>query len=339
LFACITSSNTAFAEFRDVHVTNPNYEGIAYAQSLGIVEGYADGAFRPEASINRAEFTKIITEAYYPGQANGSDCFPDVKTEWFAKYICFSKDIHFISGYPDGSFKPANEINFVESAKILANAQGFEITPDPDFWFKPYVEKLAQANAIPTSIKSFSQNITRGEMAEMVYRLRANATQKPSTSYEELVTEQESIGLPVRIRIPSINVNAVIETVGLTPDGFMDVPKDPFSVAWYNLGPRPGDTGSAVLSGHVNWYNLPKAVFADLKKLLPGDEITIEDDKGAVITFIVRESRLFIAAADATEVFTSYDGGAHLNLVTCQGVWNRSEKQYDQRLVIFADKE
>lgn len=147
-----------------------------------------------------------------------------------------------------------------------------------------------------------------------------------------------SIGVPVRITIPSIAVDAAIEQVALTTDGSMDVPKDPLNTGWYELGPRPGETGSATIAGHVNWLHGATAVFRDLHKVKPEDTITVLDDSGAVISFVVREIRKYDAAADAMDVFSSHDGKAHLNLITCDGVWDRSTKQYSERLVVFADK-
>lgn len=336
-----------FTTFSDVSSVRPDYEAISYLQTEKIVEGYPDGTFHPDAPINRAEFTKIITEAYYKGQARGFNCFTDVGTEWFAKYVCFDKVLNIIAGYPDGSFRPANNINFAEIAKILVKIKGITVLPDAVTWYKPYVEKLAELKAVPTSIMSFGQKVTRGEMAEMVYRLRADVTNQPSKSYENLsvgnavpVTQQgqTSAGLPVRLKISGINVDAAVEYVGLTPQGAVGIPKDPANAAWYNLGPRPGEIGSAVITGHINWYYGAIGVFADLRNVKPGDIITVQDDKGANISFVVRESKLFDAAADATEVFFPSDGKAHLNLITCDGVWVKSAQQYSKRLVVFADK-
>ncbi len=150
---------------------------------------------------------------------------------------------------------------------------------------------------------------------------------------------QGIIGIPARIIIPSINVDAAIEQVSVTADGFMDVPKFPLDAAWYELGPRPGEKGSAVIDGHVDWYHGAKAVFLDLHSLKPGDKIEIQDDQGAVITFVVREIRSYDPNADVPDVFGSNDGKAHLNLITCGGVWNAIKKTHSERLVVFTDKE
>jgi len=151
--------------------------------------------------------------------------------------------------------------------------------------------------------------------------------------------EQAGSGLPARLTIPKINVDAAVEQVGLAPDGAMDVPKGPDDVAWFNLGKRPGDVGSAVMAGHFGWKNGIPAVFDNLNKLQKGDNIYVEDEKGVVTTFIVREIKTYDQNADAGSVFSSSDGKAHLNLVTCEGVWNKAQKSYSNRLVVFADKE
>lgn len=145
-------------------------------------------------------------------------------------------------------------------------------------------------------------------------------------------------GLPIRLIIPKISVDAAIEQVGVAPDGSMDVPKGPQNVAWFRLGPRPGENGSAVIAGHYGWKDGIPAVFDTLSTLQKGDTLSVEDDTGVVTTFVVRESRLLGEHEDASEVFGSSDGKAHLNLITCEGVWNAATKSYSKRLVVFADK-
>lgn len=151
--------------------------------------------------------------------------------------------------------------------------------------------------------------------------------------------EQASVELPVRLKIPSIKVDAPIEYVGLAPDGAMNVPKERANAAWFELGQRPGEDGSAVIAGHYGWKNMEGSVFDDLHKLRKGDRIYVEDDRGDIISFVVRESRRYDPQADASAVFGSNDGKAHLNLVTCEGEWDKVSKTYSKRLVVFTDKE
>lgn len=146
-------------------------------------------------------------------------------------------------------------------------------------------------------------------------------------------------GLPVRLRIPAIGVDSAIEDALITPDGRMDVPSGTKNVAWFALGPNPGEEGSAVIGGHYGFYegNTGPTVFYNLDQLKVDDRIYIIDDKGDTLGFVVRDIKLFDRNADATTVFTSNDGLAHLNLITCEGVWNKVNDSYPQRRVIFTD--
>lgn len=175
---------------------------------------------------------------------------------------------------------------------------------------------------------SIPKNSIRGNSALLVENIVTLSNQ-----------EQASVGLPVRLKIPNINVDALVKHVGLTSNGAMDVPKNPINVAWFNLGPRPGENGSAVIAGHYGWkHNIP-AVFDNLHKLRKGDKIYIEDEKGANIVFVVRDIQIYDKNADANSVFGQGDGKAHLNLITCTGTWNEAEKTYSHRLIVFTDKE
>ena len=145
--------------------------------------------------------------------------------------------------------------------------------------------------------------------------------------------------LPIRLTIPKIGVDAFIEAVGLTPGGAMDVSADPANTAWLNRGPHPGENGTAVIAGHFGWKNDIPAVFDNLYTLQKGDKLYVKNAKGMTTTFVVRDSRVYDASEEASSVFGSRDSGAHLNLITCDGVWNETKKSYSDRLVVFTDKE
>ncbi len=159
-----------------------------------------------------------------------------------------------------------------------------------------------------------------------------------SGAYSELrASGGQPSGLPVRIKIPTIGVDAAIEDAYITPDGRMDVPAGSVNVAWYALGPRPGQIGSAVIGGHFGIDNGVPKVFYYLERLKVGDKIYIVDDKDNTLAFVARSIRLFGRNDDATTVFFSGDGLAHLNVITCEGVWNRVNDSYPDRRVVFTD--
>lgn len=144
-------------------------------------------------------------------------------------------------------------------------------------------------------------------------------------------------GLPVRLKIPIIGVDSAIEDALITPEGRMDVPAGSVNVAWFALGPHPGQVGSAVIGGHFGISKGVPFVFYKLDQLKIGDKVYIEDDKGATLIFQVRSIKLFNRNDDATTVFTSEDGLAHLNLITCEGIWNQINGTYPERRVVFTE--
>jgi len=184
--------------FGDVSANHANAEAINAVQSLNIVGGYADGTFRPDSLVNRAELVKIIIGAQFSSEAIDQCAkkntkpnwtymfFADVPIDaWFAKYICLGKMNGIIGGYPDGTFRPEQKVNFAEAAQIMSKWLRVNTSSDA-VWYKPLVDKLGEKNAIPPTIKAFDQGLTRGEMAEMVYRLKSNITTKESSDYESI---------------------------------------------------------------------------------------------------------------------------------------------------------
>lgn len=176
------------AAFSDVPLSHKHADAINYVESESIVNGYPDGSYKPDQLINRAEFTKIIIAAT-ASEITGSNCFPDVSTQWFAPFICYAKSQNIIGGYPDGTFKPEQNISFAEAAKIIVFGFRYNIPSYEGEWYKPFVTILGDNKAIPTSINAFDKKITRGEMAEMIYRLKAVITNKPSQTFGSLSGE------------------------------------------------------------------------------------------------------------------------------------------------------
>jgi LPXTG-site transpeptidase (sortase) family protein len=146
--------------------------------------------------------------------------------------------------------------------------------------------------------------------------------------------------LGARLLIPKLKINTTLGEVGLTPQAAVGTPKEPWRPAWFNLGPLPGDAGSSVIVGHSGiWENGQKTIFNNLSNLLAGDKIYIKDEKDETKVFIVQKLLSYNQDDDAPEVFYSEDNKSHLNLITCDGIWDSVSKSYPKRLVVFADRE
>ena len=111
--------------FSDVSADKWYNNAVSTLCHMGVLGGYSDGTFRPNAPITRAEFAKIAVSF---AQRNGSavyNYFTDVKTtDWFAPYVTAAKDNGLIEGYSDGSFKPENKITRAEACAIVNRALG-----------------------------------------------------------------------------------------------------------------------------------------------------------------------------------------------------------------------
>ena len=111
--------------FSDVSADKWYNNAVSTLSRMGVIGGYADGTFRPDAPISRAEFAKIAVSFT---QNNGSavyNYFTDVKTtDWFAPYVTAAKDAGLIEGYSDGSFKPESKITRAEACAIVNRTLG-----------------------------------------------------------------------------------------------------------------------------------------------------------------------------------------------------------------------
>lgn len=148
--------------------------------------------------------------------------------------------------------------------------------------------------------------------------------------------QQPEVLSPRVLVIPKINVMAAVEEVGLDDEGKMDVPQDVFGVGWYNLGFKPGERGNAVIAGHLDSTTGP-AVFYDLDLLETGDKLIVTNSAGRDLTFVVTGKASFaFDQFPLEEVFGANDKN-RLNLITCGGIFDRSTKNYSQRLVVYSE--
>lgn len=102
------------------------------------------------------------------------------------------------------------------------------------------------------------------------------------------------VGVPVALAIPKLGVVDDIVPVGLAQDNAMEVPRVD-QLGYYKYSPLPGQRGSAVVIGHVDWAGVPGA-FKRLGELKAGDNITVTDDAGVVRTFVVYDVRTILKA-------------------------------------------
>lgn len=111
--------------FSDVSADKWYNNAVSTLSRMGVIGGYADGTFRPDAPISRAEFAKIAVSFTQNTGSATYNYFTDVKTtDWFAPYVTAAKDAGLIEGYSDGSFKPESKITRAEACAIVNRTLG-----------------------------------------------------------------------------------------------------------------------------------------------------------------------------------------------------------------------
>ncbi|MEV6835430.1 class F sortase [Streptomyces sp. NPDC051133] len=159
---------------------------------------------------------------------------------------------------------------------------------------------------------------------------------RPDPGGERLAAPSLPPSPPLRIKIPAIRVNAPLMGLALTRSGSLDVPPagEKNLAGWYEAGTTPGETGTAIVAGHVDNADGP-AVFYDLGALKRGTTIEVDRRDGSVAVFTV----------DAVEVYAARDfpddkvyGAAprpELRVITCGGGYSKATG-YQGNVVVFA---
>ncbi len=170
--------------FADIRRTDPNYEAIKYLKDHDIINGYGDGTFRPNQTVNRAEALKMLMLAFNvdvggPFELN----FTDVdKSAWYASTLSTAVARGIVKGYDDGTFKPGNTVNRAEYIKVLFAANNIqpnsEITKpyddvSLDQWFAGYAFLANKMNLLDPD-KNFNPagGMTRAGVAKTIYRMK-----------------------------------------------------------------------------------------------------------------------------------------------------------------------
>ena len=141
---------------------------------------------------------------------------------------------------------------------------------------------------------------------------------------------------PTELVIPSLDISAPVDPVGLADTGGIAAP--PLSQAertgWYSDGPSPGQTGAAVIVGHIDDQQGP-AVFHRIGQMRTGDRIEVTRQDGQIAVFEVTDVRSYPKTALPPEVYGDFRA-PELRLITCGGEWVGGEFGYAENVVVSA---
>lgn len=334
LFVCPI---TLAKSYPDVATSHKNHDAIVFLTDRDTIQGYPNGEFHPEGLINRAEAVKILTKSKFPATTIDSSIewhksanhsyimFPDVPIwEWYGKFVEVSYQNQVIQGYPDGLFRPGNNINFAEALKVILETYKVDFS-DNDYqtnkllyvnqgeWFEKYFTYAYEHNLInQNKFYHPGQLITRGEFVEIIYRLEEmRSKQLPEYVANKLPTSDE-----YKITIPKLNIINVDVNFASVYDS-----TSALSILKNGLGNYlnpPGSGRKILLFGHSSGYAWDhsdyKTILREIDRLSNGDRVYINyKEKGYV--FEIYNSSIIPAAEDS--VLVQNESSNELALYTC----------------------
>ncbi|AKG20529.1 S-layer homology domain-containing protein [Calothrix sp. 336/3] len=197
-----------------VSTTMPDMMGhwaTAFVEALvsqGFLTGMPDGSFAPESAINRAQYAAVIAKTFQIPEKNKISNFTDIKPDfWAAKAIYKAAAMGFISGFPDGSFRPGQNLTRIQAIVSLVNGLQWrggnqnlltmygDRSQIPSYAYEAVAiatEKLLITNYPQTDHLQPLRDITRAEVAALIYQaLVANSQQKPVFSPYIVTPDQD----------------------------------------------------------------------------------------------------------------------------------------------------
>jgi hypothetical protein len=135
--------------------------------------------------------------------------------------------------------------------------------------------------------------------------------------------------------IPKLHVDAPIESLNFRTVSEEMAPLRWNDVAWYDLGPKPGDMGRSEIWGHLDSTCCP-AVFYELKTLRKGDSVEVRYKKGRPLTFRVQWSAEYPNTALPLRFMYGPSRDRGLLLFTCAGIFHYDGTGYDHKLIVYA---
>jgi LPXTG-site transpeptidase (sortase) family protein len=158
-----------------------------------------------------------------------------------------------------------------------------------------------------------------------------------SSVFEEI--SNPIYGLPKKIIIEALGIDADLVIVGVGEDKTLESPKEWNKAGWYKGSSKPGEPGNLLINAHYDDNYGRPATFWKLKNAKVDDKVSILDSYAR--TFNYRVTNIYYIEIDDPErekVFKPYkEGFPVMTLITCGGVWSYNDGTYQKRLVVNAE--
>jgi len=144
---------------------------------------------------------------------------------------------------------------------------------------------------------------------------------------------------PTLVQIPSVNIVANVERVGIDKNGAMGVPKNFNNVGWLSSSSKLGQTGNLVMSGHYDTTTGAPAAFYNLTKVNVGDLLYIDTQlsSGLKSTKVYKVTQSYLVDPNNKDHIKDVYKNTKvptITLITCNGIWDSVASEYSNRLVV-----
>lgn len=196
----VFTMGTGVFAYTDVEEGTYVSEAVTVLSNLGILDGYEDGSFKPEATVTRAEMAKIVCETLgYDNMGTSKTLFDDVDPKhWAGGYISTAYGLGIINGYGNGKFGPEDTVTYEQAVKMVVYALGYEpMAADKGGWSTGYTSV-----AVNIGLTKNMNSSVRGDIAVLIY----NALTTP-------IMEQTSYGSDARYEVLDGTGNKEYKTI------------------------------------------------------------------------------------------------------------------------------
>jgi hypothetical protein len=298
-------------------------EAVTVLKDLGVVAGYPDGTFRPDQIVTRAEMARFIVAALGLEQfAVGTiSKYPDmVQAPWAQGVVAYGTSLGFISGYPDGTFKPNQQVSFQEAASMLVRALGYTEAFLPGGW---PAEWMIKANSLgifdDVTMASGAAGADRGAIAQMLYNsLTLEIGQVNNDNVWEAFKPEDTMMTRLGVKttttaaleytadskINIISKVGVKGTIYWDGDDIISVKADSTQLTGkYNAGTKKFDVGSTAYSFKTGLASTDVDFYFENAELVDEAEVSV-DDSTKMVTLAVKLSGTTITEIHSLSVWT-----------------------------------
>lgn len=141
---------------------------------------------------------------------------------------------------------------------------------------------------------------------------------------------------PKKISIPKLGIDTFVQNVGVDQNNQITVPNNIHIAGWFVDSVRPGEKGLSIIDGHINGPTVDDGVFRRLPELAKDDNVSIQLGDGTTHRYAVHEVKT-VETKDSADILFSQipEIEKQVNLITCSGTYDISQKTYDKRTIVI----